>query len=245
MTAYIVLGIFSYILLFTVALIEREKGSWDYIFFTLHGRFPKWMPWMFWSLLALSFLSRPYFGLILSLYLVVAMAHELFFTRHVIWDVVMLSTGFSMRAIAGVWVLYDVSLSPWLVACTFLLSMVVALGKRKNDVARDLAREEGNNHVEKGYTVKLLDQMMGVVSSSTFVAYVLYTISERTTHQVAGSTHLLYTTPFVLYGILRYLYLVDRADFKDGTELAVLKDRPMIINIALWLISIVLILTLR
>jgi len=84
--------------------------------------------------------------------------------------------------------------------------------------------------------------MRAVVTSSTFIAYILYTISKRTVSQVAGSQDLIYTTPFVLYGILRYLYLVQTRDLSDGSEVMILKDHPMLINILLWLAAVIFIL---
>ncbi len=92
-----------------------------------------------------------------------------------------------------------------------------------------------------GYNHKLLDQMMAVATSSTVIAYTLYTISERTL-SVVGSTRLVYTVPFVVYGILRYLYLVHRRELVDGSEMAILKDIPMLTAIGSYIAAVLIIL---
>jgi len=238
--AFIILGIFSYIIIETVRIIEKERGEWTYIFLTMQGKLPNSYKFIFLSMLLISYV-RPAFGLTISAYILIAFSHELFFIRQVIMDVVSLAVGFSLRAIAGVVILDNVTLSPWLVACTFLLSMVVSLGKRRNDILRkkSLGRELAVND----YTERLLDQMIAVVTSSTFITYILYTISHRTTG-THGSTNLIYTIPFVLYGILRYLYLINKKDLSSGSEIAILKDSPMLINIMLWLSCIIAILNI-
>ncbi len=238
--AYVILCIYSYVIMFTANLVQREKGEWQFIFLTLHGKFPKWIIWLFWSTVLISF-TRPSFGVIAAVCFLIACAHELSFSRQIILDVVSLATEFSLKAIAGVEVLYPpVELSPWLVGCAFLLSLVVALGKRRNEMIVSRDDPETNRALTTGYSINLLDQMMAVVTSSAFIAYVLYTISERTIHMIE-STDLVYSAPFVLFGILRYIYMVYKKDLSLGAEIAVLVDIPMIINLFLWSISIMVI----
>ncbi|MBN1355656.1 hypothetical protein JXA40_05220 [bacterium] len=183
------------------------------------------------------------FGLTIASYAAIALMHDLFFHRQIILDVIILAVEFSLKAVAGVAVLENVELSPWLAGCAFLLSLVVALGKRKNEIRVIEGTGENSRASLTGYSEKLLNEMMAVVTSSTFLAYTLYTISPRT-KAVFGHTHLLYTAPFVLYGILRYLFIVDQKDLTAGSEIVVLKDKPMLFNLLLWILSVTVILQL-
>jgi hypothetical protein len=235
--AYVILGLVSYSVLYLADLIEREKGEWQYIFLTLHGKFPVWFVAMFWVVLAAGYVLEIQFGLVLTAYFIIALAHDLFFRKMIILDVIILSIEFSLKATAGVEVLPDVVLSPWLVACTFLFSAVVSLGKRRNELMVSGPSAGSCRAETTGYSEKLLDQMMAVVTSSAFLAFTLYTIDDRTKH-ILGNTRLLYTSPFVLFGILRYLYLVYQTDLTQGSEISILKDKAMLINIVCWLIGV-------
>ena len=231
--AFFILCTFSYAVKFTVDMVHTGGATWDMAIMEALGHWPRWFRYFMLVICVASLVMKPMFGLVLFVYLLIAFAHDLFFRKKVIVDVISLALEFSLKAIAGVVILKDVALSPWLVGCAFLVSLVVSLGKRRNEVALLKDAPDTSQVLAAGYSERLLDQMMAVVTSSTFVAYTLYTISDRT-RLFFGSTHLLFTTPFVLYGILRYLYIVNQKDLTEGSEVAILKDVPMVINMLIW-----------
>ncbi len=238
--AFAVLTVFSYAVTVTThAIRSRGNASESTLINTVTG----WEMWLKYAALAagiLSLILRPAFAAVMILFILFSIAHDLFFEQRILLDVITLSIVFSIRAVAGVIALKHAVLSPWLVACAFLLSLVVSLGKRRNELRMADDVQAVSRARQTGYTNKLLDQMMAVVTSSTFLAYTLYTIAPRT-HAVFGNTHLLYTSPFVLYGILRYLYIVNTKDMSRGSELTILRDIPMLLNIALWLTAVLIV----
>jgi hypothetical protein len=133
-----------------------------------------------------------------------------------------------------------VEISPWLLICTTLLALFLAFGKRRHEI---LLLEEGAiNHrrILKEYSPYLLDQMISVVTASTVIAYCLYTISGDTIEKF-GTNKLILTVPFVLYGIFRYLYLIHQKAEGGTPETLILKDRPLLIDVFLWVVSAALI----
>lgn len=186
--------------------------------------------------LVIAFVINVKFGLLCLLYAVLALVHDLFLMRVVLLDVIFLGVEFSLKAIVGAAAI-DVHISPWLMICTFLAALIVALGKRRNELTTS---ETGRypRLVLADYNIRLIDQMLAVVTSSTFIAYALYTISEHAV-QDFKTTNLLYTQPMVLYGILRYLYLVRNANLNQGSEIIILRDPPMLINAVLWLVCVI------
>lgn len=178
--------------------------------------------------------------LLLLVYLLINAAYSRWLKHVVILDVLLVSVGFVLRAIGG-GVAIQVHISGWLVLCTILVSLFLALSKRRHELV--MLEDEAANHrqILKEYTPYFLDQMIAVVTASTLMAYALYTMSAEATGRVGN--RMLFTIPFVLYGIFRYLYLVHQHQKGgDPTEL-MLSDRPMIINVLLWVIAVTLILT--
>jgi hydrogenase-4 membrane subunit HyfE len=125
-----------------------------------------------------------------------------------------------------------------------LLALFLAMSKRRHELV--LLEGEAGNHrpILKEYTTYLLDQMISVVTASTVVAYCLYTISEETVSKF-GTKNLILTVPFVLYGIFRYLYLIHQKEEGGSPEHLILKDKPLLIDIFLWIAAALLILGLR
>jgi hypothetical protein len=140
--------------------------------------------------------------------------------------------GFVLRAVAGALAI-DVEISPWLLVCTLLLSLFLAIGKRRGEL--QLLDEGAADHREAlgDYSQYLLDQMTGVVTSATLMAYCLYTFSERTIKDL-GTTNLKFTVPFVIYGIFRYLYLVHKRGLGADPSQLLLTDRPLLATVILW-----------
>ena len=133
-----------------------------------------------------------------------------------------------------------VQISPWLLICTTLLALFLALSKRRHEIL--LLDEEAANHrpILKEYSPYLLDQMISVVTASTVIAYCLYTISGETIEKF-GTNKLILTVPFVLYGIFRYLFLIHQRAEGGTPETLILKDRPLLLDIFLWIVSAALI----
>jgi 4-hydroxybenzoate polyprenyltransferase len=177
------------------------------------------------------------FGGIALAYFAVTLAYSLALKHVVLLDVMALAAGYVFRAVAGAAILH-VPASFWLALCTLLLALFLALCKRRGEMTGP--SEAGARAVLEHYTLPLLDQMISVATSSSLVAYALYTYFTPTTLPPAVPwrfrEHLLsFTIPFVVYGIYRYLYLVYRRDLGDAPEEIFLKDRPLQVNTLMWL----------
>src|SRR4051812_16337642 len=157
----------------------------------------------------------------------------------VIIDVLTLAIGFVLRAVAGA-VAVDVEISHWLLVCTVLLALFIALAKRRHEIVLLAAGASGHRPILGEYSAYLLDQMIGVVTASTLIAYVFYTISPETV-QKFGTEWLGLTIPFPLYGIFRYLYLVHQREGGGSPADLLLTDRPLLACVALWALAVALI----
>ncbi|MDF2545619.1 MAG: phosphoribose diphosphate--decaprenyl-phosphate phosphoribosyltransferase [Anaerosolibacter sp.] len=156
-----------------------------------------------------------------------------FHLKHiVILDVMTIAVGFVLRAVAGA-VLVDVRISPWLLLCTILLSMFLALHKRKSEMKLVANGQKTTRKILEEYTPELIDDMLHIVTSSTVMAYSLYTFNSH------NSIYMMATIPFVIYGIFRYQYIAHTKDMGETPELVLLNDKPLIIDILLWVVSCV------
>jgi 4-hydroxybenzoate polyprenyltransferase len=185
--------------------------------------------------LVCSFLLGMPFFLTTVAYVVLQLAYSFYLKHIVILDVFSIAAGFVLRVIAGALVI-SVSISSWLVICTILLSLFLGLSKRRHELK--ILEDEAQNHrkVLEHYSLYLLDQMIAVVTASTLVSYSLYTMSEETVRKF-GTTHLVYTVPFVLYGIFRYLYLIHKKDEGGNPETILVSDKPLLFSIFLWALT--------
>jgi len=162
----------------------------------------------------------------------------------VILDVFSIAFSFLLRAVAGVAVLKplvpDVELSPWLLICTLFLSLFLALCKRKHE---HKFLRESQNHREslKDYSSSLLDQLVGVSATATLVSYSIYTIWPETVEKFE-TRDLVYTIPFVVFGIMRYLYLVYQRDKGGDPSGVLIMEKSILINVFLWFVLVVYIL---
>jgi 4-hydroxybenzoate polyprenyltransferase len=155
----------------------------------------------------------------------------------VIVDVLTVASGFVLRAIAGA-VAVDVEISGWLLICTILIALFLALGKRRHEYLTLDADAARHRPILAEYSAALLDQMIAVVTASTVTAYALYTMSPETVAKF--ETRLLPATlPFVLYGIFRYLYLLYRRQLGGNPSELFLNDRALIVNALLWIVAVV------
>ena len=155
----------------------------------------------------------------------------------VIVDVMSIATGFVLRA-AGGGIAIGVVVSPWLIICTFLLALFLALAKRRHEIVLLEGGAAGHREALREYGLSFLDQMIALVTAATVVSYAIYTASPEVREKL-GTESLYLTIPFVLYGIFRYLHLVhQRHEGGDPTK-ALLTDRPLRVNILLWTGTIV------
>ncbi len=175
--------------------------------------------------LLLSFFLGSAFGIIIFVYIVQNLLYS-FWLKHIpIIDVFMIAAGFLLRVAAGVSLITVERFSPWLYSCTTLLALFIGFGKRRAEIK--LLANNANQHrrVLDGYSVPFLDQLIVIVSSTTIMAYSLYTFSAEN----LPSNHLMMLTiPFVIYGIFRYLYLIIIEDAGGAPEEIVLSDLPLL-----------------
>ena len=169
-------------------------------------------------------------------YLVLQIAYAFVLKHMVVLDVLSIAAGFVLRVLAGA-VAIDVPVSGWLFLCALLLALFLALAKRRQELVslKDAATEHRPALGE--YSLPLLDQMLSTVAGMCILAYGLYTVSPDTVAKV-GSDRLLWTLPFVLYGILRYLYLVHRRDVTGSPEKVLLSDLPTVVNLLLYTLAV-------
>lgn len=181
-----------------------------------------------------SFLLNQLFGVTVLLYAIMNVIYSVKLKDVVILDVMTISAGFVLRVIGGA-LLINVPTSEWLIICTVLLSLFLGFSKRRHELS--ILNINANSHraVLEHYNPYFLDQMIGIVTASTVMSYALYTISDETVKKF-GTTHLIYTVPFVLYGIFRYLYLVHEKEEGGNPTKIALTDRPLLLNIILWII---------
>lgn len=168
-------------------------------------------------------------------YFILIVLYSFYLKNVVILDVMTIAVGFVLRAVAGA-VLIGVRISPWLLLCTILLSMFLALHKRKSEMELVASGNKVSRKILEEYTPELINDMLHIVTSSTVMAYSLYTFT--TDHSI----YMMGTIPFVIYGIFRYQYIVHTKDMGENPELILLNDRPLIVNILLWVVSCVVIL---
>ncbi|HVH25537.1 MAG TPA: decaprenyl-phosphate phosphoribosyltransferase [Vicinamibacterales bacterium] len=157
----------------------------------------------------------------------------------VIIDVLTIAIGFVLRAVAGA-LAVEVEISHWLLVCTILLALFISLAKRRHELVLLADGAASHRPILGEYSPYLLDQMISVVTASTLIAYVFYTISPET-EQKFGTAWLGLTIPFPLYGIFRYLYLVHQREGGGSPADLLLTDRPLLICVTLWAVAVALI----
>ncbi len=168
-------------------------------------------------------------------YLGLMLLYQFIFKHRVIFDVFAIAFGFVLRAVAGAEAL-QVEISPWLLVCTLLLALFLGLSKRRGEIVLLAEGAAGHRRTLEKYSLNLLDQMIAVMTASTLMSYCLYTISERTVREL-GSARLMYTIPFVIYGIFRYLYLVHEHGEGGHPDRTLLTDLPLLVTVALYVIA--------
>jgi 4-hydroxybenzoate polyprenyltransferase len=165
-------------------------------------------------------------------YLLITVGYSLHFKHAVILDVMFLAAGFVVRVAAGAFAA-RVEASEWLFLCTLLLALFLGFAKRRHELTLLEGGALGHRRVLEHYSPELLDQMLVVVATSTIVCYILYTVWPSTVEKF-GTRHLVFTVPFVLYGILRYFFVIHQRDTSGDPTGSLLTDRPLLVNVVLW-----------
>lgn len=189
--------------------------------------------------LAAAFRLRFEFGVVSAAYVALLGLYSGPLKHVVIIDVLTIAIGFALRAAAGALVL-GISIGPWLLIVTVLGALFLALSKRRHEIVLLGDGATGHRRILQEYSPYLLDQMIAVVTASTLVAYAIYTVSPDIV-QKFGTDRLGLTLPFPLYGIFRYLYLVHQKDGGGSPSDMLLNDRPLLACVALWVVTVVLI----
>ena len=185
------------------------------------------------------------FLLIALAYLALQFGYSLWAKRIVILDVIAVSAGFVIRAYAG-GVAIHVDVSPWLVFITFSLALFLALARRRHELTILGGGAAAHRGALAHYNVRLIDQMLAILAGTTLVGYMTYTASFEIQAKFGDRYHHLavLTVPFVTFGILRYLYLVDQQNEGGDPTRLLLEDRPLLICMTLWVLSEIVLLYL-
>jgi 4-hydroxybenzoate polyprenyltransferase len=171
-------------------------------------------------------------AMIVLIYFLLNLAYSFKLKHVVILDVFIIAIGFVLRVLAGTLAI-NIAASHWLLLCTFLLSLFLGFAKRRHEITLMGEGETSTRKVLSAYSPYFLDQMLAVITPSVFLTYVLYTVDAETVAKY-GNHRLIYTTPFVIYGIFRYQYLVYKRNEGNPSDI-VYKDISLILSIAAWL----------
>ena len=186
--------------------------------------------------LGASLLLTPALTLVLLAYLVLHIAYSFWLKNIVILDVFAIAAGFILRVVAGVVVIDVTSFSPWLYGSAGLLALFLAIGKRRQEL---VMLAENADHVRatyKDYNLPLLNDMLRMVTTGSVITYMLYTIEADT---IRSNNHrMMLTIPFVIYGVFRYLYLIHVRGEGSAPDELVLKDKPLMLDLALWALTV-------
>ena len=187
-------------------------------------------------LIIISFLIAstitPSFLLLSLLFFLILSLYSLFLKNIIILDIIVIGIGFVIRVIAG-GLSINVSISPWLILCVFLLAFFLVLGKRRNELIILNNKSSSHRITLKHYDKHMIEQMLSIITATLIICYSIYTF-------LSANPYMMITIPIVIYAIFRYLFLIYKHDFGGEPEL-LFKDKGMIISILLWLIVSVII----
>jgi len=189
---------------------------------------------------AIGELLNSLFVWVVAGYWVLNLFYALRLKHHVILDVFTVAAGFVLRVVGGA-VAIGVEASEWLLICSSLLALFLGFSKRRHELLLLKGTAGAHRRVLGEYDPHFLDMMIGIVTACTVVSYALYTVSAATVERF-HTRGLLATSPFVLYGIFRYLYLVYHKDSGGDPANLLLTDRPLLINLILWAVTAIAIL---
>jgi 4-hydroxybenzoate polyprenyltransferase len=193
--------------------------------------------------LAMSIALGGAFLTVAALYIALQFAYSLWAKRFVVLDVIAVSIGFVLRAFAG-GVAINAEVSPWLVFITFVLALLLALARRRHELIALGDAATGHRGALAQYSVRLIDQMISIVAGATLVSYMIYTASGEVEAKL-HTNYLYLTVPFVAFGILRYLYLIDEHNEGGDPARLLMRDRPLLAAVLLWIAADVILLYWR
>lgn len=185
-----------------------------------------------------AYLLSPGFFIVAATYFVINLGYSLWLKHVPLVDVLILASGFVLRVAAGVTLIHVERFSPWLYICMTLLALYIGFGKRRAELITMENDAMSTRRVLEGYNIPLLDQLITIVSSSTILAYSLYTFSAP---NLPTNHTMMLSIPFVLYGIFRYLYLIQVKQEGGAPEELLLADRPLQVTVLLWGLTVFLI----
>jgi 4-hydroxybenzoate polyprenyltransferase len=183
----------------------------------------------------LAYLLSPYFFLVLLVYMLLNLSYSRWLKHIPIIDVFVLASFYLLRVIAGLTLIHVARFSPWLYVVTTLGALYIGFGKRRAELALLAGGASNHRRVLDGYTIPLLDQFITIVSATTIGAYSLYTFSAP---NLPENHAMMLTIPFVIYGIFRYLSIVNLEQGGGAPEEDFLRDRPLQVTILLWGLTI-------
>jgi 4-hydroxybenzoate polyprenyltransferase len=196
-------------------------------------------------LLLLSFIGAYMLGCkflyICLVYSILMVTYSIGIKNIVILDVLFVAIGYVLRAIAGA-VVIAVEISSWLLLCTLLIALFLAISKRRTEIVLLGDGAARHRKILSQYSLGLLNQMMAIVTAACIVAYCLYTLAPETVNKF-GTRSLIYTIPFVIYGIFRYLYITFQKVETDIPERVLINDLPLQLCLLGWILTCILILT--
>lgn len=183
--------------------------------------------------LAFAILFYRPLALVLGLYLLIQVGYSFYLKHVVIVDVLTVMIGFVLRVIAGVVVIQVENFSPWLYVCAGLLALFLAIGKRRQELVTLGENAVQARPIFRNYNLPLLNDMLQIVTTSTLITYIIYTL-DADTRKLADVNSAFLTIPFVLYGLYRYLYLIHVKGEGSAPDEVLLKDRGLQIAMLLW-----------
>ncbi|MEC0206303.1 decaprenyl-phosphate phosphoribosyltransferase [Paenibacillus lautus] len=181
-----------------------------------------------------AYLLESLFSLVLVIYFILNLAYSIKLKHVVIIDIMTIATGFVLRALAG-GIVIEVDFTPWFLICVFLLSMLLAIGKRRHELILLTDNKESHRKVLQSYSVPLLDQMTNVVVTATITSYSIFTF-------MSGRTlNLMWTIPIVMYGVFRYLYVVHMHGKGGKPEELLLQDKGILFTVLFYGMAVIVI----
>jgi 4-hydroxybenzoate polyprenyltransferase len=181
-----------------------------------------------------------HFRIFLLSYFLLNILYTFIFKHIVLLDIFSLAAGFMIRVLAGA-VVISVEISSWLILTTMFISLFLGVMKRRSELV--LVNDEPNKTSRKvlaSYSLNFTDQMSTIAAAGVIICYALYTVSDRTI-KIFNTENMIYTTPFVVFGIFRYMFLVYMNKKGENTVEIMITDIPMITNVALYVVAIIFI----
>lgn len=175
------------------------------------------------------------FAVTVLLFILLNVLYSFFLKHVVILDIFSIAAGFSLRVLAGAFII-NVGISSWLILTTMFISLFLGVMKRHSELSLVTENSSGvTRKVLSQYSINFADQISTIAAAGVIICYALYTVADRTI-LIFETEHLIYTTPFVVFGIFRYMYLVYLKDEGENTTKIMLSDLPMIITVLLYII---------